>query len=264
MAAPCINDTCSITTSIDSVTRRLQIDARLDPTGGLQCVDGRGLGLEIYGAPAAAAPIDTCFQQLGISTAGEVWSIPQRARLRTFSSSDPVGIPQNANQGNFSSNPIDTGASVTNPFACSALAVITGRFLVRYTVALPSDGSIPPVANRITGAGGTQDTWTPYNADIQCRLSLDGGSSSIVSVYPDTSGIMLSSDVNTDELKDAWHYFAYQVVVAGGASLSLYADARHVGTSGQRNVNTALDSGLGRGFRAEGILTFMPFNGASL
>lgn len=264
MATPCINDTCSITSAIDAVTRKMSLNAQLDPTGGLICTDGRGLGVEIYGAPAVAAPVDTCFQQLGVSPAGELWSIPKQARIHQFSCSDSVGIPQNANQGNFSTNPIDQGNAVVNPYACAAFAIITGRFRVRYIIANPSDGLIPPIDECL--ADSTPDYWVPFNADIQCRLSIDGGSSQVISAYPDTSGIMRRSDVQAGgdgEQKDNWAYFALQLLVGASQAVSLSADARHVGTSGQRNMNTAQGANQ-RGFIAEGQIVFLPFNGASV
>ena len=262
MAAPCITDTCSISTSIDPNTRRLQIDVSLAPTGGLECVDGAGLGLSIYGDPAAAGTlVDTCYQQLGTTTAGEAYAIPKRAKVHSFSSSASVGIPQNANEGNFSANAIDTGAAIANPYACASLAIITGRFRVRYSVGLPSDASVPPTAECL--ADGDGEYWVPFNGDVQCRMFIDGGTSSIESLYPDCSGIMKRTYVSANELKDSWIGFARQVIVPASASLSLYADARHVGTSGQSNINTAFAAD-NRGFMCDGEITFMPFAGEAI
>lgn len=41
---PCVNDTCSVVSTVDA-NGRLNLDVRLNPNGGIQCTDGVGLGL---------------------------------------------------------------------------------------------------------------------------------------------------------------------------------------------------------------------------
>lgn len=260
MAAPCINDTCSITTSIDSVTRRLQIDARLDPTGGLQCIDGRGLGLEIYGAPAAAAPIDVGFQQLGISTAGEVWSIPGRSRIKAFSGG-PENIPQGAGEsgeGSSSASPIGT-VSITNPYSTQAQMIVIGRFEVNYTISLSANGHIH---GNPTIDGGAM---IPFNGDIRTELEIDG-SSPLASAYHDIGGVVPSALNNSN--KRSWKYFAVQTTIGANATRTLRAFASHEGNNESVNIITINPASTPvfaqRGFMISGHAIILPFNGASL
>lgn len=57
---PCVNDTCSVVSTVDA-NGRLNLDARLRADGGLNCVDGQGLGILLD--PNAA-------NKLSLSTAG--------------------------------------------------------------------------------------------------------------------------------------------------------------------------------------------------
>lgn len=43
----CVNETCSILPTIDATTGALSLDAKLSPTGCLQCVDPAGLGVKV-------------------------------------------------------------------------------------------------------------------------------------------------------------------------------------------------------------------------
>lgn len=94
---PCVNDTCSITSTVDA-NGRLNLTVNLDPNGGLVCTDGAGLGL-------AASPLSD------IVTAG----MPDRLDLP---SPGVVQFP----------------FSITNLTGSTILVVADARFAFTYTV----------------------------------------------------------------------------------------------------------------------------------
>lgn len=250
MSAPCINDTCSITSLIDPDTRRLELNARIDPTGGLQCIDGRGLGMLIFGEPEAAAPIDTCYQQLGISGSGAVWSIPKRALVHDFSG-DVVNIPQGGNEGDESADSISTGGSLTNPYDCQAMLWVWGRFEVGYTISTAaSDDYTNPTVD--TG------DFIPFNAEVECRFKINGN--------PQATSIMDIGGIVPAALdgshKRRWEYFAIRTSIGANDTISLTAMANHEGNNEVVNASTVnADVNFpSRGFRIVGEAIIMPFN----
>lgn len=260
MGAPCINDTCSITTQIDPATRRLQINAVTAGDGGLKCFDGSGLGINVYGSPAKAPPIDTGFQQLGITTGGEVWSIPKRALYKSFSGG-PVNIPQGAGssgEGSLSSSPIGT-VSITNPYNSQAQMIIIGRFDVNYTISLSANGHIH---GNPTIDGGAM---IPFNGDIRTEIKIDG-SSPIAAAYHDIGGVVPSALNNSN--KRSWKFFAVQTTIAANDTRTLEAFAQHEGDNESVNIITINPSSspvfTQRGFMVSGTAIILPFNGTTL
>lgn len=245
MGAPCINDTCSIKSSIDPVTRRLNHDVVLNPSGGLKCEDG--VGIEVYGDPAPSAIIDAAFQQLGITPAGEVWSVPKRAKILTFGSSASVPIPHN---GDNSADPIDAEA-IVNPFASPALALVAWRLRVGYTV---------PDANPISNNANTVD-YIPFSGTLQAQLLVDNDPK--VTTYLDPGGMQVSAPAN----KRDWREGVWAGVIGAGATWNMSARASwQVGAGNvvQRfNIETtAPDGGFPeRGLRANGQVIILPLGG---
>ena len=253
MAAPCINDTCSVTSSIDPVTRRLALDVILNPSGGLEC--DSGLGVHVYGDPAPAAIIDEAFQQLGITPAGEVWSIPKRARVHNFGSSDPVPIPHNGTESN---NPIDSGDQVVNPYNSPALVLMVARLRVGYTV---EQVGVPQCLT--TGAG---IEWVPYSGQLTARFKVDNDPKTAV-LY-DIGGVHPRNA--TPHHKRRWEYSVWAGIIGAGATMVLTADAAFQGDGSDTrfNIDTATAPGSApifaeRGLMCNGQAIIMPFGGGA-
>lgn len=269
MAAPCINDTCSIRAAVDSITRQLTLDARLDPTGGLQCIDGRGLGLAIVNDPAAvtfaSVAGDLCFHQLGITTAGEVFSVPERARFQGFSSSTAVNIPQGGDEGDESiANPIDTGQTVTNPYDCQAMMLVIGRFRVGYSISTAAVDNLGLTEQTIESADASSQLWIPYNGDVRARFFIDGTNES--TSYFDIGGTIPNSLNNSN--KRRWEYFVVRRSLAAGATVDLDARANHEGNNESLNISTINPATAptfdDRGLKCDGEVIIFPFNNEAL
>lgn len=255
MGAPCVNDTCSIASRIDPVTRRMEHNVVVSDTGGLECVDGQGLAVKIVGDPVPAAAADLCFQQLGISLLGELWSIPERAKILTFGSSDPAPIPHN---GNDSANPINAG-SIVNPFSCPALALVLWRLRLGYTVDALVEGAT--LATQTFGID-----WIPFAGQLSVDLLVDG-SVQVVS-YMDPSGV--HPNTAAPHHKRDWREGAWAGVIGAGATWVLTAAARYQVGQGaqvqQFNMDTETAAGSApafaeRGLKANGQVIIMPFGG---
>jgi hypothetical protein len=258
MAAPCINDTCSVTSIIDPITRRLELDVRYGG-GGLQCVDGLGLGALLYGNPARTNPVDPCFQQLRMTAAGELFSEPGRVRYKDFGSSSEVGVPYT---GGYSSNPIDSNTSVANPYNCAAMAIIYGRFRIRYSIGNEATGALP--ANSISDGALT---WFPYHANIKFEFNSTAAAAGPAGAeevaYQNISGMRAVADTQSGDPNEVWVYFVSSRPVGAGDSVSPRAYAKHqedTGGSGNTNQNVNTDD-FDNGFKCNGRIIFLPMNG---
>lgn len=259
MGAPCINDTCSISSQVDPVTRRLQMEVNLYGEGGLTCVDGEGVQLKILGDPGPVAAIDACFQQLGVDTLGNAWSIPKRAKIHTFSGS-VVNIPQGGDEGDPSSDSISSGGTLVNPYSCQAMVLVVGRYEVGYTIFDGAPGSNPLITSSAPNAGD----WIPFNADIKTRIAFNGVNKNVA--YMDVGGIVKQSTLNNSN-KRRWQDFAFYTTIGGSSSVTIEAFANHEGSGEAINISTVnpADPAYGdpfpdRGFRAYGNAIIMPFN----
>lgn len=283
MAAPCMNDTCSITTSIDAITRQLSINVNRRNQAGLYC-DG-GLGVKVFGDPVNAMPIDTCFQQLGIAAnTGDsdglgalvgLWSIPKRAKFKTFNS-DAVNIKQGAGvngEGAVSVDPLG-GIDITNPYDCQAMMLVMGRFMVGYTVSYTDSVDNLTVSNPVirsdTDVNATNnqpgDFYVPFNADIKCALAINASNEAVS--FMDIGGIVPVSHVSglNNSNKRRWEYFAFRYSIAAGATVTLSASSNHEGSGESVNVKT-IDADVGfpdRGFSVDGTAIIFPFNNEAL
>ena len=269
MAAPCINDTCSITSLIDPVTRRLELNTRIDPTGGLVCNDGLGLAAQILGDPAAAAAIDTCFQQLGVTPAGELWSIPKRAKTQ-LRLGDVVNIPQAAGTADQSANSL-AGESIVNPFTCEAEVLIVMQYRVGFTISqtAPAGDHGNPVVTDASVSGGSGGVMIPYGMQVECRT--DGLSPSLsdfanAAHFMDVGGLVPVALNNSNRRQFA--YAATRTRLVAGGSISLDARANHRLTTANEvhwfNVSTVnpddAPTFAERGFTANAFAIVMPFN----
>lgn len=253
MGAPCVNDTCSIKSTIDPVSRRMNHDVVLNPSGGLSCDDG--LKVEILGDPAAAAALDACFNSLGVTPAGELFAVTDRAKILTFGSADPAPIPHN---GNDSANPISSG-SIVNPWDCPALAIVLWRLRVGYTVVDPgTDNAALTTPNGIT--------WVPYAGQIDANIIVDGDPKD--TSYFDIGG--MHPRTATPHHKRRWESGAWAGVIGAGATWVMTAAARYQVGSGdvvQRfNIDTETAAASApvfaeRGLKANGQVVIFPMGG---
>ncbi len=253
MGAPCVTDTCSIASSIDPVTRKMIHDVILAGTGGLKC--DNGLAIEIYGDPAPAAIVDAAFQQLGITPGGEVWSIPKHASVETFESAAPVPIPHS---GADSASPVTVG-SIVNPYASAALAIVTGRMRVGYSIDTLVEGAT--LATQTFGID-----WIPFAGQLSAQISVDG-SSRIVS-YFDPSGV--HPNAASPHHKRDWKEGTWVGVIGAGATWVLTGSAQYqTGQGGQVqrfNIDTetaaaAAPAFAERGLKINGQVIILPFGG---
>lgn len=260
MGAPCINDTCSIKSQVDPVTRRLQIDAHINEDYGLACVDPNGIQLKILGNPDPVNPNDTGFQQLGIDLSGNAFAIPKRARVHSFSGST-VNIPQGGSEGDFyTSSPITVGANFTNPYSAQATVLIIGQYKIGFTV-----------QNNSSGLNGNIDGWIPYHADIEALMEVNNTDANSSKAWFDIGGILPSCMNQTN--KRIWENFAFYTTIEANATMSISAKARHTeppsegcseGGVYKKSVNISTVPGDAgnfpdRGFKAEGVAIIFPF-----
>lgn len=125
---PCVSDTCSITSTIDSFGK-LSLNARLDPAGGLVCGTDAdpmaGLRAQIYGNPAAVSPatLTECDSLLGVTTDGFLFArrpsfeiiIPETSVVDWNGGINGATGPQTANSINH---------TVVNNANCARLMII--------------------------------------------------------------------------------------------------------------------------------------------
>lgn len=274
MAAPCINETCSITAEINPIDRRLEMNVRIDPSGGLVCNDGLGLAANIFGDPAAAIPVDQCFQQLGVSPAGELWSIPQKAKT-IVRAGNVVNIPQAAGSASRSANSFSGAqAIITNPFDCEAEILLFTQYRIGYTIdtASPAGDHGNPVILDASVSGGDGGNMIPYGAQIECRNDAAGAGGNFVDsvVFADIGGVVPGgAGVGMNESNR--RHVTYGVTrrrIGANANLNLDAYANHRLTiSGDVhwfNVTTVNPADAptfpDRGFQASVLAIIFPFN----
>jgi hypothetical protein len=236
MAAPCVQDTCSITSAIDAVTRQLQLDARLDPQGGLQCTEGVGLGVAIYEDPGTAGALaDACLNGLRRTGGGELIATPKRAQIGTGSGTvQGVALTGAESATSFTLN-------TTNPYDCAVLGLLVGRFEMTYRI--DDDG--------------------PFNADMRCRLLRDGGA--VAATYMDIGGDLTGLAGGANSVKRRYDYFAEIVTIGAGASYTWTSTANHEGANEDLNITTSGTEGsTDLGFRAVLDVIHLPFNSEAL
>lgn len=239
MGAPCVNDTCSIVSNIDPVTRRLQLDANLDPTGGLECgTDAnptKGLRINLGNA-------DDCLQNiLSINASNELVGTVPSIRQRNFgSAATQVDIPHS---GAVSSNVFST--SLTNPFDCQRFAIAFGRFQVQYNIeSAAADGDANTVDD--TSRNG-------FNADILVSFERDG--TALTAEYYDIGGFADQGEQTDSSNKRRWSYFAIPFSIAAGATHVFTANAMHQTASERDGVIT---EGASSGFSCIGQISIFP------
>ena len=246
MGAPCINDTCSITSKIDPTSRKLEHNVVLADGKGLECVNG--LAVKIFGDPPAAGLTNDAYQMLGITPGGDLYAHPKKTAFRSFGSTDAVPIPHN---GTLSNNPIDSGGSVTNPYDLEATLVIIGRFRLGYTVPLLG---IPQCFS--TGAG---IEWVPYSGQLTMRFDVDGDSKAVE--LADPSGV--HPRAATPHYKRDWRHFVWVSSIAAGATRVLTAAADYQDDGSDTRFNMITEGAFDpahpeRGFMCNGQVLILP------
>lgn len=248
MAAPCINDTCSITSSIDPVTRRLALDVILNPSGGLFC--DNGLGINLLGDPApAAASAAVDFMQLLLTPGGELWSAPKGAQISTFASS-VVSIPSDGQESG-GANGVSAG-TVTNPFNASAMVMVLGRFQIGWT--------IEGVAEAQSLSTDSNIGWVPYAAEVTSRFKVDNINRD--AAQHSISGVWLT-DKQPHNGRD-WRDFAWVGNIGPGDTLDFAASGALVVPTSPAGYPYNLDFSAGpsfvdRGFQVTGQAIVLPF-----
>lgn len=154
---PCINDTCSITSTVDA-NRRLSLNARLDPDGGIVCTEGEGLGVQIIGnTGVAAGSLDACDTLLGMTTTGQLFA--RRPEYEYVSQGSP-----NQDLAS-SSSATGTPLVVTNNAACRRLMIwrVAWQFTATVTDIAANSGfgtnGVFHLDIDTLGAGFTQEPW---------------------------------------------------------------------------------------------------------
>jgi len=271
VAAPCINETCSITAMVDPITRRLELEARIDPQGGLICNDGLGLAARVFGGPPAADPVDQCFQQLGTSVAGELWSVPKRAKtvLRT---GEVVNIPQVAGSAGSPQNSFSGDqAEITNPFSCEAEMLVVMQYRIGFTISLdgPDGDHLHPVVTDAAVSGGNAGVMIPYGMQVQCRTDSIGAGGNFVDAVSFVEVGGLAPDLLDNTNHRVIQYAVSRRRIGANATVNLDARASHIvsalGDVHWYNVTTVDTFGSvpafdDRGFQATALAYIFPFN----
>lgn len=158
---PCVNDTCSIVSTVDA-NGRLDLNARLDPLGGLVCGTNAdpnaGLRAALYGDPVATNPatLTECDNLLGITSDGKLFARRPGYELITVAGSR-VDFPAD---GNDTANSVS--ASITNNKACQRLVIARTSFNFQFTVdntdGYESDGSFVFEVSPVYGTQGSAFT----------------------------------------------------------------------------------------------------------
>lgn len=256
MGAPCINDTCSITSIIDPVTRRLEISAKLAGNGSIACNEGVIAGLNdglFVNIPNDTPQALTADQQahniLVRHTDGTLFaSLPHGSFERVVG--DYVGIPHTyATPPSGDPSASSLSFNITNPFAHDALLIIAGNFVLNYEVTntgMGNPGNGVNTGRLVTNAvGGPATDLFPFNMNVAAQLRF--GSNSKVTARIDSSGL----SPNDGQFKNANEYFAVMYQMAAGEVLAVSDLALHDGLDQRMNINTAPVAGGGNqvGFR---------------
>lgn len=232
MAAPCVVDTCSIQSLIDPITRKLQLDVRLDPAGGLQCGNltdaNAGLGIKLA---------DDCGQFLSLNAAGELLATATGG-LGYEATTDFVAIPHAG------TDEVDVlSFQRTNPYDCDMIGAMYGRYETRFKI----EGSALP------------DT---YRAHLLWRTLIGGSSAASAgstAVHQHIGGRIDTGENN--EVSDQWDYFVSFFRWQAGLAKTFVIDARHYDTGERINVNT---ESAGYGGQAYAGVAILPIKWSNL
>lgn len=186
MATPCINDSCSITSNIDPVTRRLTMEARLDALGGLEC------GTEADPNSGLRVRPNDC--NLNLNAAGEVAINDVLYGVGQTIEASPVAIPGNGDEVEI------LNLEIENPYDCVALVQLMGRFELFYKIDDISGNAVMAGFRFITNVGGGAST-------------LNSGSAA---VHMDILGYVDAGNDNTAHRR--WEYFTTHFRLGAGAS----------------------------------------------
>jgi hypothetical protein len=136
---PCVNDTCSIVSTVDE-NGRLNINARLSALGGLVCgtdaLPNDGLRVALHGDPAAVSPasLTECDNLLGITTEGKLFAQRPGYELLQVTGTE-VDFPSDATDSTNSTN-----FTVTNNANCSRLVILRTKFVFQFTSQVQDPG----------------------------------------------------------------------------------------------------------------------------
>jgi len=126
---PCVVDTCSVTNTVD-INGRLNIDVNLKTNGGIECAEGEGLAVSIFGDPSAVAPgtLTDCDNLLGVTTDNEMFAKRPGFEAILINGDDAVDVPNSADA--FSD--YSTDFVVENNADCSRIAIINTQLVIAF------------------------------------------------------------------------------------------------------------------------------------
>ncbi len=126
---PCVNDTCSVNSTVDT-NGRLNINVNLKTNGGLECAEGEGVAASIFGDPAAVAPgtLTDCDNLLGVTTDNDLFARRPGFEVILVNGDDAVDVPNSA--GAFSD--YSTDFVVENNADCTRIAIINTQLVIAF------------------------------------------------------------------------------------------------------------------------------------
>jgi len=113
---PCVNDTCSITSTVDG-QGRLNIKSRLDSDGGIQCLGNNGLSVKLVGG---------CDQLLELSASGLIARRPD-FQIMNIASAGRKDL------GKGDTSALTTNTDITNNADCQRLIIMKTAFQFGFT-----------------------------------------------------------------------------------------------------------------------------------
>ena len=239
MAGPCMTDSnCITSTQLPDGT--VQWDIQLTDDSGLECtVDGLQVN-RLGSAASVASPCNLYNNTLRTSTAGELFAVVPNAAYASQSNSDHSGIPHT---GAFSADNLNF--TLTNPYDCTLLGLVTGKFVINYDVQVAKSG---------TYASGDM-----YSAQVIANVLADG--TEIIEHHFDIGGdLRRASGSGTINLKAYEHFHAW-ITMNPGQSRTFRTRAQLEGTQ-ELSDNITLDSG-GKGLRSQIQVCTFPFGNRS-
>lgn len=199
----------------------------LQAAGGLEC-DG-GLGVHIYGDPGPTAIVDAAFQQLGVTPAGELWSIPKKADLSTYGTG-ATAISHSSTFGAPTNIPFTSGANIVNPFNATALIIYIGQFQLGYTIEANAEAFTVETVNGALNM-------VPYEAQVGARLKVDNVPKK--TVYFDPGG--MADNDKMPQHRRRWQDFVHFETILPNSSVTLSAEGWVQGAEGGNPAGTLLN-----------------------
>lgn len=294
MGVPCIDDSCNVVATTNTLTKHLTLTAKVAPGGGLlPCYADAGLGINLIGTPGQDAAVDQGLVRLGLTPGGELWVAPSRARTENFGGGAGAGnnvaarIKHDGTESltsNTETNPISDNV-LTNPYDTAAVCIVTGTFRLGWTIPEVAvvGGLIGNEAYRANPNAPSAILYTPYHAKIRAQIVAFIGTAGPTdwpaaiaantaapqkTAFFDVSG-MARNDKAPQHLRD-WRDFVFALIVPATKKVFLAGQASH---DGDLDIRTFVDTETfpgsapdfpDRGIRCSGEAIWLPFNGQAV